>query len=391
MNPSSGGPAQGIRNNIPFWRKYGLEANVLSLDDATLEFVIKDRIIGLGTTNNKWAYSPVLMPWLLENLSKYNVVLINGLWLYHSYAVTKAITILKKRAKVNNIDVPKVYIMPHGMLDPYFQKAPERRLKAIRNTIYWHIIEKYVISKADGILFTCEEELELAKTTFKGYTPKTTYNVGYGIITPPSFSNNQVLAFYSKCPAIVSKTFFLFLSRIHPKKGVDILIKAYAACYEYCIDKNIAISELVIAGPGMDTDYGRDLKVLLDHYPIIRDKVHFPGMLQGDAKWGAIYACEMFVLPSHQENFGIAIVEAMACHKAVLITNRVNIWREIKDSNSGIVVNDDLVSTTEGLIEWQKKVKQEKVAIENNAFLTYQTHFTAEATSIKFVNVLNTN
>ena len=74
------------------------------------------------------------------------------------------------------------------MLDPYFQTTKERKWKSIRNYIYWYLIEKKVIGEADGLLFTCEEEMRLASLTFKQYHPKSTFNVGYGINEPPMFN-----------------------------------------------------------------------------------------------------------------------------------------------------------------------------------------------------------
>jgi hypothetical protein len=68
--------------------------------------------------------------------------------------------------------------------------------------------------------------------------------------------------------------------------------------------------------------------------------VHAVDMLSGAAKWGALYGCEAFVLPSHQENFGIAVVEALACGKPVLISDQVNIWREIVEDGAGLVEGD---------------------------------------------------
>jgi len=69
-------------------------------------------------------------------------------------------------------------------------------------------------------------------------------------------------------------------------------------------------------------------------------EIHAVDMLQGDAKWGALYGCEAFVLPSHQENFGIAVVEALACGKLVLISDQVNIGREIVEDGAGLVEGD---------------------------------------------------
>lgn len=384
MDPKSGGPAQGIRNNIPFWIRQGVVPSILSFDKPGVDFVAKENIITVGPVKNRWAYAPKAIDWLLINLCNYDVVLIHGLWQYHGFAVNKAIRTLNAAGK----KIPKVFVMPHGMLDPYFQKAPERRLKAIRNIVYWHLIEKHVINNADGILFTCLEELQLANTTFSGYLPKADYNVGYGIIQPPAFSDIQIAAFYEKCPAVINKPYILFLSRIHQKKGVDILLKAYAQCHDYCQLKGLELPDLVIAGPGMDTDYGQSLKVVMAEYPILLKKVHYPGMLQGDAKWGALYGAELFVLPSHQENFGIAIVEAMACKTPVLITNKVNIWREIATGKGGIVVEDTMADLLTALKQWVHLDASEKEIIGKNAFDSFNTYFTAEATSKNFVEVL---
>ena len=65
-------------------------------------------------------------------------------------------------------------------------------------------------------------------------------------------------------------------------------------------------------------------------------------MLTGDAKWGAFRACEALILPSHQENFGIVVAEAMACARPVLISNKVNIWREVEKAGAGLVDEDTL-------------------------------------------------
>ena len=77
-------------------------------------------------------------------------------------------------------------------------------------------------------------------------------------------------------------------------------------------------------------------------------------MLQGDAKWGAFYAAEVFALPSHQENFGVAVAEALACGTPVLISNKVNIWQEIAEDGVGLVEEDDLEGTTRLLERWRR-------------------------------------
>src|SRR6478609_1310776 len=144
MNPKSGGPCQGIRNIEPYLQKLGIVNEVVCLDNPKEDYGIEDsfKIYKLGNGKTSYQYHSTLVNWLLENLDKYAVVIVNGLWQYSNYAVYKAIQTLKKENK----EVPKVVVMPHGMLDPYFQKAPDRKWKAIRNELVWQFIEKKCIN-----------------------------------------------------------------------------------------------------------------------------------------------------------------------------------------------------------------------------------------------------
>jgi predicted TIM-barrel fold metal-dependent hydrolase len=191
MDPAEGGPCQGIRNTIPALEKLGVHNEVVTLDDPHAPFLAKDsfKIHALGPSQGPWRYGSKLIPWLIENLPRFDVVIIHGLWLYYSHAAALAVRRYRKLAGTQT-EHPKVYCMPHGMLDPYFQRAPERRLKAIRNWIYWKLIEHRVINGSDGVLFTCEAELLLAREPFRPYHPKLELNVGYGIGTPPAYSCN---------------------------------------------------------------------------------------------------------------------------------------------------------------------------------------------------------
>lgn len=321
MNPKHGGPSQGIRNSIPAMKELGVDNDVVCFDSPSEEFIQSSsfNIIALGNSKSGWAYNDKFEDWLIKHLCDYDIVIIHGLWLYHSYASVK---VYLKLAKYKT--VPKIYAMAHGMLDPWFQRDKSRRLKAIRNEIYWRLIEKKVVNSVDGLLFTCEQELVLARETFKGYIPKKELNVGYGIQAPPSCTEDMF-------PVLKDKPYWLFLSRIHPKKGVDILIQAYRKIKTVYTN----VPDLVIAGPN-ESDYAKEVMALAGG----DSQIHFTGLLQGNAKWGAYYGAELFILPSHQENFGIAVVEALACGVPVLISDQVNIWREIVSEEAGLVGTD---------------------------------------------------
>jgi glycosyltransferase involved in cell wall biosynthesis len=92
-------------------------------------------------------------------------------------------------------------------------------------------------------------------------------------------------------------------------------------------------------------------------------------------KWGAFAAADAFVLPSHQENFGIAVVEAMACGTPVLVSNKVNIWREIVDSGSGFAANDDAAGTQRLLERWLTLDSAAGKAMRDAARATFAERF----------------
>ena len=433
MDPVSGGPCQGLRNSIPSLVENGFNNEVVTFDspasaNPTLDVFPVHR---LGPANNAWRYNAQFHPWMLANLPQFNIVLIHGLWLYLSYATWKAVI---RQRRLHNSTHPKLFLMSHGMLDPWFQRHPSRRLKAWRNWLYWKVIEKHVVNGIDGLLFTCEQELLLARETFPGYRPKREINVGYGVTEPPVRTPEMDAAFRATTPELNGRPYLLFLSRIHPKKGVDLLLKAYAsvlrngtierplpetgtadlgpssrfmlsrralapvaACGEATkpgLAPNGSLNEqsqagrgepigmgrlrrevpdLVVAGP-IDSEYARQMIGLAKELRL-SDRVHFPGMLSGDAKWGAFYGCEAFVLPSHQENFGIAVAEALACSKPVLISNQVNIWREIESSGAGIVAADTEQGTYQLLERWGALSSLEKVSLGLKARACYRQHF----------------
>ncbi|MDB5086171.1 MAG: glycosyl transferase family 1 [Mucilaginibacter sp.] len=381
MNPVSGGPSQGVRNIDKDLRNMDVFGEVVCLDPPDSAYLGKDsfKIHALGHSEGAWHYSKALIPWLTDNFKRFDVVIIRGLWQYHSYATHKVIRALKRKSGAK---LPVVLIMPHGMLDPYFQRAKERKIKALRNWLYWKLIENKVVNNVDGLLFTCEAELLLARETFRPYHPKNVYNVSYGIEAPPAYNSDMAAAFSQHCSKLAGQPYFLFLSRLHEKKGVDILIEAYTALGE----QYPVIPKLVIAGPGLETVFGERIQKMANKNTFSKNNIFFTGMLTGNAKWGAYYGCDAFVLPSHQENFGIAVAEALACSKPVLISDQVNIWREI--NNGGIIGSDTFEGTKEIIEKWLNLSGGEKKSMSDNAWKIYHDNFESTPAAQKFYNVL---
>ena len=384
MNPATGGPCEGIRNLIPELMHYGVIADVVCLNNPDEDFLKRDpfKIYALGASRTPWKYHQQLLQWLLIHLTNYDIVIIRGLWLYHGYAVNKAMQILKK----NNIStIPQVYIMPHGMLDPWFQKAGSRKIKALRNLIYWHLIEKKIINNSQGVLFTCHAELELARQTFSDYKPQQEINIGYGILQPPDYNDQMNKAFLKKCPPVTTESFLLFLGRIDEKKGIDLILEAF----KKLLKTNIQLPKLVIAGPGMETKYGKKIFDIVDACPQLKNHIFFTGMLTGDAKWGAYYACDAFILPSHQENFGISVVEAMACGKAVLISNRINIFQDIEEAGAGLVNNDSADGVQCLIKTWVEMSAEKRNKMSQRAKQLFETRFTIQSAARQMIDCLD--
>src|ERR1700739_812028 len=114
MDPERGGPGQGIRNSSAELQQLGITREVVTLDDPGNSFLGKDEfpIHSLGNGTGPWHYNARLIPWLVENMPRFDFVISNGLWLFPSYATFSA---LKKLSKQPGVKLPKFFIMPHGI------------------------------------------------------------------------------------------------------------------------------------------------------------------------------------------------------------------------------------------------------------------------------------
>ena len=373
---------------VPPLQSLGIQDEVVCLDEPT-ELADPFPIHQIGRGRGPWRYSSKLRPWLDENLDRFDAVIVHALWLYHSSAVAKTIA---QRRRVG-AHCPKLLVMPHGMLDPWFQRAPSRRLKAARNWAYWKCIESRVVSEADAMLFTCQRELELAREPFRPYHPKLEVNAGYGVAEPPANASDLKQHFWAQLPELDQRPFLLYLSRIHPKKGIENLLRAYGSLKQN--DSSSEIPALVIAGP-LDSDYADRMQSLAKQLGVFgssetndQPAVYFAGMLQGESKWGAFYACDAFVLPSHQENFGIAVVEALACGKPVMISDQINIYKEIEHAGAALIEPDTLEGTRRLLTEWIERSDEDRQTMSLAAATCYQMHFRPESAAKRLVETIS--
>jgi glycosyltransferase involved in cell wall biosynthesis len=206
--------------------------------------------------------------------------------------------------------------------------------------------------------------------------------VNYGTAAPEIDLAGAREDFFQSFPQLRGRRFLLFLGRLHEKKGCDLLIEAFAALRNSAsADQSL---DLVLAGPCADAGYEEHLKRMASSV----SGVTFTGMLAGAQKWGAFSAADAFILPSHQENFGIAVVEALACGTPVLISNKVNIWREIATAEAGYVENDHLAGTARLIERWVGAAADVCAAMKENARECFARHFEINRATDSLIEVL---
>lgn len=357
VDPSCGGPVEGVRQLGTNLTASGHTVHVASLDPPDAPWVKQFGlpVYGLGPTKLKYGYSSRFAPWLRENRSSYDVAVVNGIWQYHGLAT---------RQVLHNSGTPYV-VFTHGMLDPWFKK--QYPLKHLKKWLYWPWADYRVLRDAQAVLFTCEEERVLARESFWLYRCNEVV-VNYGTAKPQGDPNLELQEFFGKYPGLKGKKLALFMGRIHPKKGCDLLIEAFAKVLGQHQDWH-----LVIAGPdqvGWQQELNNRAAALG-----LESRITWTGMISGAVKWGALRAAQIFVLPSHQENFGIVVAEALAAGLPTLISNKVNIWREVEADGAGMVSEDTVVGVSNLLQSYVDMAAERKEAMRQAATHCFEQRF----------------
>lgn len=356
-NPVGGGPIESIVQAHRTLSPQGHAFELVCVDPPNASWLsgFAFPAHGLGPAHTKYRYAPRLLPWLRQHAARFDAAILHGIWLHPSRAAREALL---------EADVP-YFVYTHGLLDPSFQRLFP--LKHLQKTLTWKLGEHRVLRDARAVFFTCQEEQRLAAQAFRPYRCNGQI-VPYCVGEPPGHANAQTRTFLERFPECAGKRILLFLSRIHPKKGCDLLLRAFAQVAER--DPSL---HLVLAGPD-SVGWKKELEAIASP----AGRITWTGMLTGDLKWGAFHAAESFILPSHQENFGIAVVEALACGTPVLISNRINIWREIEADGAGWVAGDDEAGTGSLLTRWLALPAEEQRAFRERARRCFTTRFRSE-------------
>jgi glycosyltransferase involved in cell wall biosynthesis len=370
LDARTGGPAEGVKqiSSAAMRLNHGVEIATFEKPDAATASTYDCPIHYVGPAYLKYGYAPGFSSWLRANASRFSAIVVNGIWQYHSFCTW---SVLRGSA------IP-YFVFTHGMLDPWFKRAYP--LKHLKKMLYWPWAEYRVLRDASAVLFTCEEERRQARRSFGLYRANEIV-VNYGVPVPHGDLSAQRETFLSQFPTLRGKRILLFMGRIHPKKGCDLLIEAFA---QVC--RAHPSLHLVIAGPDQ-VGLQSSLEALAARLGV-SGAITWTGLLNGELKMGAYAAAEAFVLPSHQENFGLAVAEALSCGVPVLISDKINIWREVLEDHAGLVADDTLPATTRLFQDWLDMSPAGRERIAGNAFSCFNSRFNSEIAALSILNTI---
>ena len=275
-----------------------------------------------------YKYSRPLSSWLYKNVSRFDLVHIHAVFSHACLAASKA---------CRRHGVPYI-VRPLGSLDPWSMKQ-----KPLRKRIFWYAGVRRMLSSAAAIHYTALPEQRLAEETL---------GLGRGVTIPLGIDLNilsdatRLNDFRELFPALGDSPYVLALSRLHPKKGLYLLLKSFLSLIQ---EKDLKHWKLIIAGDG-EPNYKSDLKRMVKENDAERSVI-FTGWLEGEVKLAALRGAQLLALPSFQENFGLCVMEALACGVPVLISPHVNLAEEIETACAGWVASLDDDSLTGALSE----------------------------------------
>jgi glycosyltransferase involved in cell wall biosynthesis len=320
IGPARGGPSVVIRTMARSQADRGIEVHVATTDDNGPGRIEKSTLMGerqvkyftFRRQTRFYTFSLPLTTWLWKHAQDYDVIHIHALFSYPSIAAA----VCAKRAGVPYLVRPLGTLNKWGM---YHRRPWLKRLS------FW-LVESNVLRWAAGVQYTStQEELEARRLGVE--------HVSYVIPNPVELPGEPAPpgVFRSEHQCLIGKTVVIFLSRLDAKKGLDLLLPAFAR-----IRVRHPEAILVVAGDGNPT-FVHGLKEQSRQLGLDKG-IMWVGFLAGETKRSALADADVFVLPSYSENFGVAVVEAMGAGLPVVVSDQVGVQRQVIEAKAGIVV-----------------------------------------------------
>jgi glycosyltransferase involved in cell wall biosynthesis len=308
--------------------------------------------------------SAPLTRWLWQHIAAYDLVHIHGLF---TYASIPSALIAYQRG------IPYI-VRPFGVLNRWGMHKSRPRMKRLS----LHFIDRHIMEHAAYVQFTSDQErieAEELGVPFKSVVHP------LGVDLEPFAQLPERSTFRNQHPMLAKKHIILFLSRLHVKKGLDLLLPAFAEVLRARPD-----TALVLAGEG-DPAYLQSLRTQARALNI-EQHVLFPGFVEGTQKLALLHDSDIFVLPSYSENFGIVIVEAMACRLPVVISDQIGIAQEIQCADAGIMVECQQGMISRSLLHLlESREDRERIAARGLQFA--HEHYSMQAVTNFLVSLYN--
>jgi len=318
LDQNYGGPLRIVLDLSARALSQGLDSTVLGIGPLHVQdhAFPRDRIHSLPLDSPAvYRYSRQLRPWLRQNLGRFDGIVLHGMWLYPNWAVARECWAQRKRYAC----------FPHGMLDSYavYRQGAWKRIKKI---LYWNWREHHVVRRSSCVFFTTQREREKSSRTFP-LPPAQLVLAPYGC----EAAALQPIASAATRPP--GHKIALFLGRIHPKKNLEFLLEAWHAARLDCA------WHLVIAG-NAEPAYRTKLERLIRRLHL-ETQVHLVGFVTGEAKTCLLQLAHWFLLPSRQENFGVAVLEAISHGCPVAISDQVDLAESLPEASEVLPLASD--------------------------------------------------
>ncbi|PSF38092.1 glycosyl transferase group 1 [Aphanothece hegewaldii CCALA 016] len=297
----------------------------------------------------RYKFSLGLLSWLAKEAHNYDIAHIHALF---SPVSTAAATIARRK------NLPYL-LRPLGTLDP-----ADLRKKQQLKKIYAALLEKPNLVGAAGIHFTSDQECKISER-FGAKTQDFVVPLGVNFpkLLPKKGKISQNLGIKSHVPLIV------FMSRIEPKKGLDLLLPAL----ETLLEKGINFHFVLAGSNPQDPNYENQIKQQIKS-SILSSYTTITGFVEGEVKLGLLQDADLFVLPSYYENFGIAVAEAMAIGTPVVISDQVHIWGAVEKAAAGWVTKCTVADLTQTLQTALQDAEERKKRGENGKSLAFEQY-----------------
>lgn len=312
-----------------------------------------------------WCHSRHLVRDLSRWADSFDVVDISELWLHPTFAASRI-------AGVNGI--PYV-LRPAGGLEPW--RLRRGYLRSLKKRMYLECIVKPVMERAACLQAASFQEVEsLRLAGYRGPVTIIPGGVDTGKLRPGDPSEDD--AYW---PELKDRPVVLFMSRLSPEKGLDMLIPLWADLIKAPAHRDTL---LVVAGPDY-RGYGRTVKAMIDRYGV-GPNVHMSGMVGGPRKRALLSRADIFVLPSYSENFGIVVAEALACQTPVITTTGTP-WHQLQAADAGRRVAPSGPELTEALRELLGMSGSRRQAMGRRGRELVEQHYTWERVAGQFLTV----